>query len=213
MSRVLKTTENTTVLVVEDEARLRDVLTASARECGFKAGAARCAEEALEAMEKKPRDIVLLDLNLPGMDGLSCIEILRQRWPATAVVILTGFGTLAAAQKAIRLGVIEFLTKPASLGDIEQALHRAWRVRFDVGEDEFGGTAAATTGDGARHRRSGAPKTLRDIQFHCILEALERHGGNRAAAATELGISERKLYYWLVEYRRAGGTGKQKPAE
>ncbi len=213
MTRGLKTTENTTVLVVEDESRLREVLAAGTRECGFSAEAASCAEEALEKMENKPRDIVLLDLSLPGMDGLAFFEILRQRWPETAVVILTGFGTLGAAQKAITLGVVEFLTKPASLGDIERALHHAWRIRFNPGNDQDGGIASATVGEIKSGQQIATPKTLREMERDCILAALEQHDGNRAAAAAELGISERKLYYWLGQNRSKNPTEKQNPAE
>lgn len=201
MTRCLKPTEETTVLIVEDESRLRDVLVSSAKECGFRAKASRAAEDAIASMEQDPCDIVMLDLNLPCMDGLRCFEIIRERWPATSAVILTGFGTIEAAQRAIRLGVVEFLTKPASLGDIEQALHRAWRMRFEMKEDQPDNIPPIQTdneGDASRH---DSPQTMQEIEYECITAALERHGGNRAAAAAELGMSTRKLYYRLSEYR------------
>jgi len=201
MIRCLKSPEETTVLIVEDEARLCDVLVTSARECGFSALSTHTAEQAITQMEQNPCDLVMLDLNLPRMDGLRCFEIIRQRWPDTSIVILTGFGTLQAAQQAIRLGVVEFLTKPASLGDIERALHRAWRIRFEVTEDQLAPSPkdrmnspvdAATSGQGR------FPKTMHEIEYECITAALARHNGNRAAAAAELGMSTRKLYYRLA---------------
>ena len=206
MTRCLKPTEETTVLVVEDEARLRDVLVSSAEECGFRAKAARAAEEAIAQMEQNPCDIVMLDLNLPCMDGLRCFEIVRERWPATSAVILTGFGTLEAAQRAIRLGVAEFLTKPASLGDIERALHRAWRMRFEVTENHAGNIPPIPTDEAGDAGQHDLPQTMYEIEYACITAALDRHSGNRAAAAAELGMSARKLYYRLSEYREVRRT-------
>ncbi len=203
MTRCLKPTEETTVLIVEDESRLRDVLVSSAEECGFRAKASPAAEDAIALMEQDPCDIVMLDLNLPCMDGLRCFEVVRERWPATSAVILTGFATIEAAQRAIRLDVVEFLTKPASLGDIEQALHRAWRRRFDVPEDQPRHATPTATDEADETRRRHAPRTMHEIEYECITEALGRHGGNRAAAAAELGMSTRKLYYRLSEYRKS----------
>jgi len=193
-----KSTEETFVLIVEDESRLRSILTEGVRECGYEAGGVRSGEDALQAMESRVADIAILDLNLPGMDGLQCFENLRERWPDLAVVILTGFGTLEAAQRAIRLGVVEFLTKPASLGDLERALHCAWRSlpaqaqadRVDEG---------ATPSDNAVHADAG--RRLEELEREWILAALDRHDGNREAAAAELGVSVRKLYYRLSEYQ------------
>ncbi len=76
-------------------------------------------------MEAAPADIVLLDLNLPGMTGMDFFRKLRDRWPITQVIILTGFGDLESAREAIRLDVVDFLTKPCHLGELEQALDRA----------------------------------------------------------------------------------------
>lgn len=201
----IKGAEGTCVLIVEDEPRLRSILTEGVRECGYRASGVRTGEEALAAMRDVPSDIAILDLNLPGMDGLQCFEKLKERWPDIAVVILTGFGTLEAAQRAIQLGVVEFLTKPASLGDLEQALHQAWQslpaqTPEYLSGDSFG-PADTTSGVGtAPHDRP-----LHDLEREWILAALKRHNGSREAAAAELGISVRKLYYRLSEYQRGVG--------
>ncbi len=199
-------------MIVEDEARLRDVLVSSAQECGFRAKAVRAAEEAIAQMEQDPCDIVMLDLNLPCMDGLRCFEIVRERWPATSAIILTGFGTLEAAQRAIRLGVVEFLTKPASLGDIERALHRAWRMRFELSEDQVDDIPPITTNEAREAVQHDSPRTMHEIERESITAALDRHGGNREAAAAELGMSTRKLYYRLSEHRSIDARGAGVPA-
>ena len=202
MHNMPKSVEETFVLIVEDEPRLRSILTDGVRECSFRAGGVRTGEEAFAAMEDAPADIAILDLNLPGMDGLQCFEKLKERWPDIAVVILTGFGSLEAAQRAIQLGVVELLTKPASLGDLEKALHRAWRslpagAPADLPSENLG-PPDKTASAGA----APSVRPLRDLEREWVMAALTRHNGNREAAAAELGISVRKLYYRLSEYQR-----------
>ncbi len=194
----MKTIEQTRVLVVEDETRLRDVLATSVSELGYPVSGASSGEEASRMMDDDARDIVVLDLNLPGMEGLEFFELIRQRWPKTQVIILTGLGDLEAAQRAVRLDVVDFLTKPASLGDLELALNRAWRrhndsIRLDLLDDDSTGTAAP-------EERTASRRSLDDLERAHILAVLDRHRGNRTAAAAELGISLRTLYYRLAEY-------------
>ena len=185
-----------TLLVIEDETRLRELLVDIAPEMGFTATGARTGEEALRLMDAKPRDIVILDLNLPAMDGMECFRQLRDRWPATEVIILTGFGSLDTAQAAIHLDVVEFLTKPCPLHKVEEALDRA-RRRFDEGRLR----SAAPVPTSA----SAAPgETLESQERRLILAALQRNDGNRTAAALELGISRRTLHYRLHDYEKQG---------
>jgi DNA-binding NtrC family response regulator len=196
------------VLIVEDETRMRELLVRAIQGWGFRAEGAKSGEEALRIMEAGPRSILLLDLNLPAMGGMEVFEAVRQRWPQTQVIILTGFGDLEAAKQAIHLDVVEFLTKPCHLGELERALDRA-RRRIEaakplpeVMEDEEPGperppalVEVAPPGSGAK---------LEEVERQHILAALARHKGNRAAAAAELGISLRTLYYRLSEYQKQG---------
>jgi len=176
------------VLVVEDEPRLRELLSAVLPDMGFAAAAVRSAEEAARVMEHDAREIVMLDLQLPLMGGMDFFQQIRDRWPDTQVIIMTGFGDLQTARAAIRLDVVDFITKPFHLRDVELALDRARRrvplERVEVAEESSEPTK---------------PKTLAETERQAILAALDRHHGNRTAAAAELGISRRKLHYWLSE--------------
>jgi|RhiMethySRZTD1v2_1073278.scaffolds.fasta_scaffold02218_2 DNA-binding NtrC family response regulator len=194
------------VLVVEDESRLREMLLRAVANMEFASAAAGSAEAALTLLDKQPFDIVLTDLNLPGMPGMDLCERIRQRWPDVQLVILTGYGSLDAAKAAIRLEVADFLTKPTSLGDLEAALNRALRRRLshittrpvpamDLDEPMTDG-GASPAGD--------PPRTLQDLEREHVLAALARHDGNREETAEELGISIRTLYYRLKEYSRLG---------
>lgn len=187
------------VLIVEDENRLRELLRSAIPDMGFRASEAAGSEEALRIMEQQAHQIVVLDLNLPGMNGLDFFQVLHDRWPDTAVIILTGYGDLEAAQKAIRLEVVDFLTKPASLGELEASLERA-RQRIVARRS----TEPAFDSISAPPHDPATAASLRDLERIHILATLERHHGNRVAAAAELGISVRKLYYRLSEYQLQG---------
>ena len=176
------------MLIVEDESRLRELLLDVIPDMGFQAASAKSAEEAGKFMESDPAEIVMLDLQLPVMGGMDFFEKIHQRWPATQVIIMTGFGDLESARQAIRLDVVDFLTKPFHLRDVETALDRARKrmiqeVQISDDLEPF----------------ESSPRTLAEVEKQMIVAALERHGGNRTAAAQELGISRRKLHYWLNE--------------
>ncbi len=189
------------VLIVEDEPRLRDLMSGVIARMHFPVQAVRSAEDAQRLMEADPHEIMLLDLNLPLMGGMEFFQIVHQRWPGTKVIILSGYGDLAAAQQAIRLEVVDFLAKPCHLRDLELALERARQ---------------ALTAPAAAHltpprelmalmaQDESQQATLADTERQQILATLARNGGNRTTTATELGISRRTLHYRLSEYKRQG---------
>ena len=197
------------VLIVEDKRRLREMLHASLQEIGMTPTGAPTAESALKLLEKTNFAIALVDLNLPGMSGMEFCEIVHRRWPAVQMIILTGFGDMEAAKRAIRLDVVDFLTKPCGMDELETALGRARQRWIDQGIAE----AQRVESSDAHPARSFAsgdfapPHTVASVEVmerQLILDALERHRGNREATAAEVGISVRKLYYRLQQYQRDG---------
>jgi DNA-binding NtrC family response regulator len=189
------------VLLVDDEPRLRDMLVRAVEQMGFDAAAASTAEAALRMLAEQTFHILILDLNLPGMNGMELFEQVRKDNRNIQVIILTGFGELESAQRAIHLDAVEFLTKPCPLGDLELALDRA-RQRIDK-----------TTPHTARQiipappvpdAQPAPPISLEDLEREHILATLKKNNGNRTTTASELGISLRKLYYRLGEYQRRG---------
>jgi two-component system response regulator RegA len=186
------------ILIVEDESRMRELLHRAITSWGLSAVACKSGEDALRHLGNEEFHIVLLDLNLPGMSGMELFEKVRQAWPDAQVIVLTGFGDLETARKAIHLGVVEFLTKPCHLGELEVAIDRAKRKLIEVAEQAEAESLPPETPE-----PSGA-KTLEEVEREHILAALARNNGNRSATATELGISLRTLYYRLNEYQQQG---------
>ncbi|MCC5828782.1 MAG: response regulator [Phycisphaeraceae bacterium] len=219
------------VLVVEDEPRLRNMLQRAIPDMGMQVAGVASGEEALKHLDENEADLMLVDLNLPGISGLELLAEVRKKHPDIQAVILTGYGDLESAQEAIRLNIADFLTKPCGLGDLEQALERARKKlaevralkasptpatgpkptpRIDPGADDKPQSSAAgedadQEGDADSTRQ---PSTLADYERIHILEALRRNKGNRNETAAELGISVRTLYYRLAEYQKQGLLGE-----
>jgi two-component system nitrogen regulation response regulator NtrX len=103
------------ILIVDDEAAIRESLQGVLEDEGHKVAVAASGEACLEALEKRPFDVVLLDIWLPGMDGLETLEKLRHSDQAPEVIMISGHGTIETAVRATKLGAFDFLEKPLSL--------------------------------------------------------------------------------------------------
>lgn len=184
-------------LVLDDEPRYREFLSEVLRGMGCEPAMAGTAAEAARLTRARKPDLLMLDLNLPVTDGISFLEEFRRYCPGARVIVLTGFGDLDSARRAIHLGVTEFLTKPCDLGQLEQAIGRACRGSAPQVETPL---ESAPDLDGvARDDLS-----LASVERGAILRALRECGGNRSEAARRLGISRRSLYNKIAQYRREG---------
>ena len=82
-----------TILVVDDDRAVRQALDINLGKAGFEVRLAQTGEEAVDLLRDAPADVVLTDLMMPGMTGLELLETVRERWPDTQVVLMTGHGT------------------------------------------------------------------------------------------------------------------------
>lgn len=185
------------VMVVDDEPRMRELLVRALTQWGFGVSSARSGEEALRLAETSGPEIVVLDLNLPGMDGLECFKRMREKLSRVQGIVLTGFASVESARQAVHLELVEFLTKPCHLGELETALDRAMRRLMPA-------KAMSPASVPSMPATGGAGVTLDEMEREHILAVLERNEGNRTASAAALGISRRTLYYKLEEYQRQG---------
>jgi len=115
-------------LVVDDEPRLRQVLVHLLENDGFHCREAGTGVEALRVMEADPAPLVLSDLRMPQMDGVSMLRELVQRWPDTAVVMVSAVADVSIAVECLQIGALDYLSKPFNLDEVrarvEQALQR-----------------------------------------------------------------------------------------
>src|SRR6188768_2556444 len=104
-----------TVLIVDDEAGVRSALSGVLRDEGYVVEAVESGESCLDRVVRAPYDVIVLDIWLPGMDGLATLARLRERRVDAPVVMISGHGNIESAVKAIKLGAYDFVEKPLSL--------------------------------------------------------------------------------------------------
>jgi response regulator RpfG family c-di-GMP phosphodiesterase len=117
------------ILVVDDEPGIREMLTTWLHGAGHRCIVACDANEALAAMHAQPADVALLDLALPGMDGVWLARQLRESQRDTALIMVTGLQRFDAAVEGMRLGVLDYLLKPFTRRQLLDSINRAveWR--------------------------------------------------------------------------------------
>lgn len=118
------------VLLVDDEEEFVAALAERLQMRGLDAGVAHNGEQALHAIQDEAPDVVLLDLKMPGMDGLEVLRRVKKSHPQIQIVILTGHGSQKDAETAERLGAFGYLQKPVGIGEIVQILNRAYERKL-----------------------------------------------------------------------------------
>jgi two-component system, NtrC family, nitrogen regulation response regulator NtrX len=118
-----------TILLVDDEAGVRTALTGVLKDEGYFVEAVGSGEECLDRLARGPVDLVILDIWLPGMDGLATLQRLRERRADAVVIMISGHGNIESAVKAIKLGAYDFVEKPLSLEKTVLVVRNALRHR------------------------------------------------------------------------------------
>src|SRR5919204_2880921 len=117
------------VLIVDDEAGVRTALSGVLRDEGYAVDAIDTGEACLDRVSRAPYDVILLDIWLPGMDGLATLERLRDRRVDAPVVMISGHGNIESAVRAIKMGAFDFVEKPLSLDKTVLVVGNAVRQR------------------------------------------------------------------------------------
>ena len=147
--------EKTKILVVDDEevVRLSHIRTLASVHCDVEV--VKNGREALGVMESRPADVVLLDLRMPGMDGMTVLKTIKQRWPETEVVIITGYPNVDTAKEAVRLGAYDYLAKPIGPDEVINVANGAMtQKKWALHKDRTGSDAGIGSGTGSGRKTS-----------------------------------------------------------
>ncbi len=131
----------TNVLLVDDEKHFREILVKRLGQRGIVAQQASDGEEALRLLEEKPVEVVVMDVKMPKMNGIETLRHVKERYPATEVIMLTGHASTQDGVDGIKSGAFDYLTKPIEfeqlLRKIRQALNKIRRAEDEKKEAEF----------------------------------------------------------------------------
>lgn len=174
--------KDATFLVVDDDEIFCSVLARTLERRGFRVATACSLAEAQQALAQQHPEFAVVDLRIGQESGLTLVRELAGLDPPVRSVVLTGYGSIATAVEAIKLGAVQYLTKPVEADEILVAL-----------QGEGPGVEAVTT---------AAPKPLsvRRAEWEHIQRVLANHDGNISAAARALGIHRRTLQRKLRKY-------------
>ncbi|MEW5984733.1 MAG: response regulator [Acidobacteriota bacterium] len=131
------------VLVVDDEVDFATALASRLQRRGFTADAVFTGEDAVRRAEAGEADVLVLDLKMPGTDGLETLRRVRRRTPSVRVIVLTGHGTVESGIDGMQIGAADFLQKPADIDTLCAAIVTA------VGHPASGDAHANGTREGA----------------------------------------------------------------
>ncbi|MDH3997857.1 MAG: sigma-54 dependent transcriptional regulator [Desulfuromonadales bacterium] len=147
------------ILIVDDEKSIRDSLTGILLDEGFSPLTAESAEAALHCISEEKPDLILLDIWMPGMDGLKALTEIRKNDPNQLVVMMSGHGTIETAVKATKLGAYDFIEKPLSLEKVLLCIQNAVKVGRLVEENR-----ELKARIGQEHDMIGTSKTIKELK-------------------------------------------------
>lgn len=118
-----------TVLIADDEIEFASTLVARLRLRNFRADMTNSGKATLAAIEREQPDVLVLDLKMPDLDGLEVLASLQEKYPALAVIMLTGHGSFAAGQKGMELGAYDYVMKPVDLNLLIEKIEGAFQSK------------------------------------------------------------------------------------
>jgi two-component system response regulator RegA len=174
--------ESPTVLLVDDDDVFRERLARALHDRGYTVHTAASHEHALMRAREESPEYAVIDLRMPGRSGLEVVRDLSALDPSTRIVVLTGYGSIATAVEAVRLGAVQYLSKPVGIADLLAAFERAQQPPMVALDDGYRTPSLART------------------EWEHIQRILTECGGNISEAARRLGLHRRSLQRKLGKY-------------
>jgi len=117
--------EQTSILILDDEPIVSKRLKPSLEKKGYEVEAFTRSADALQRIREREFNIVVTDLKMEGVDGMQFLTEVKEKYPNTEVIVITGFATMATAKESFNKGVFDFLAKPFKLGEIADVIAKA----------------------------------------------------------------------------------------
>src|SRR3989338_8100319 len=117
------------ILIIDDEMAPRESLKMVLKD-RYNVSIARSAREGLELLSQNNTDLVVLDIMMPGMNGIEALQEIKSRHPYTEVILLTAYASLDTAKSAVRFGAFDYLTKPFDKDDVLRVVEKGIEKRF-----------------------------------------------------------------------------------
>ncbi|MCK4452331.1 MAG: response regulator transcription factor, partial [Anaerolineae bacterium] len=199
------------ILMVDDEPTTRSAITRGLTLMGYRVDEAASGSQALDKLSSLPYDLMLLDLRMPGMDGVEVMKWVEQAQPGLLVIVLTAHASLESAIAAVQAGAANYLLKPCSIRDIEAAIARALQRRQKALHRQHlvGVIAEAVEALQVGGKQDTLAPSDRPLRFlRCGPVALDREKGMAAVRGpddagsldTKLTTSEEALLAHLIQH-------------
>lgn len=164
--------DNPSLMLVDDDKTFCAVLARALEKRGFSVTVAHNVEQALPLVRANPPEYAVVDLKMDGASGLVLIQALHELDPATRIVVLTGFASIATAVEAIKLGATQYLAKPANADEIVAAFGHSPSTELPL---------------------TAQPTSVERLEWEHITRVLQEHEGNISATARALKMHRRTL--------------------
>ena len=113
------------LLLVDDEPDFKEVMLKHLSRKGIRLSVAECCLDALDLLDTTPADVIIMDMNMPGMDGIQCLRQVKERWPLTEVIILTGHASVQSGMEGMQSGAFDYCIKPIDVRELLEKVELA----------------------------------------------------------------------------------------
>jgi DNA-binding NtrC family response regulator len=113
------------LLLVDDESEFKEVMQKHLGRVGIRLSVSECCLDALELLEHQQVDVVIMDMNMPGMDGIQCLRKAKERWPLIEVIILTGHASVKSGIEGMESGAFDYCLKPIDVRELIEKVELA----------------------------------------------------------------------------------------
>jgi DNA-binding NtrC family response regulator len=117
------------VLVVDDEADFVETLVNRLRKRNLEVSGVASGEKALGLLDKEPFDVVILDVKMPGMDGVDVLREIKRRWPLVEVIMLTGHASIESGIEGMKRGAFDYIIKPMDIDDLVDKMRKGFEKK------------------------------------------------------------------------------------